>query len=334
MHHKDKISVLHDMLVVKGRMGLLRPEESSIWVSKIYSRQIDAATSLKKWGDRPFVITALLERSLRHSEGEGVVEAIRRLLYDLIGFDACAFDCSRLYFPYDQVESLGWLLELCSDDTKSKNSIHESLVEVAYLYYDCLKDWEQRGICKLKDWISHQAETLFQKNQAPSDDAQEQAYAIRKMAEPLASCLWLPLVSGSGMPSWRNLVQMGVNPRICALALAMAYMGPSYMKSTVEVARANGANIPVFSSAPIMPPDDAEVYYPITITRDAEAGVELDLILPGAKDWIDLNVPQKEFSPDDPTRFEFVENLVNDNEGMSRIYRGLDATDWNAANIS
>lgn len=127
---------------------------------------------------------------------------------------------------------------------------------------------------------------------------------------------------------------MGAPPGICSLALAMAYMGPTYMTSSLEEARARGVILPDLSRMPVRPSENTEVTYPITNVRDAEAGEALNQIFAGAKDWIDLfDVPHKEFDPDDSARFQFVENLVAENQGMRRIYHALDMSNWNPATV-
>lgn len=337
MNHEEKLVAIKDLLVLNGRIGLIRPEERQYWVTAIYQQQSAAVHSLGKWIERPMMVTALLHRWLQMDDGEGASQMVNYAMYQALGRDACILDFSKASYPFpsDQLQGLRHLLNVSENlsayTIERDIELWEYIRVVGYGYWLVLHTWQEQGKCKLEAAELTQIKERLENWPPPSDGAVRQAIDIFHVGRRLATCLWEQLSTRNWKPSWMELHQMNVSSPIITLALMMAYVGPGYLESTVAEARQMGVDIPAAPSLPIQIPWDQEnssVRHPINVSPNEEAGAILAAHFPGSYAWFNLEVPHREFSPEDPGIYEFLENEMRSNLQLQQVYSALDITSW------
>jgi hypothetical protein len=114
LKHVEKLAAIKDLLVLNGRIGLIRPEERQYWGVAIYRRQSESVHALKKWIERPMVVTALLHRWLQMDDGEGASDTVNYAMYAYLAEMSVLWIFPKPATPYskDQLQGLQNVLKL------------------------------------------------------------------------------------------------------------------------------------------------------------------------------------------------------------------------------
>jgi hypothetical protein len=284
------------------------------------------------------VITSLLKRWLQMDDGEGVTQTVNDSIYAALGIDACFLDCSKANYPFakDQLSGLEQLLRILElgipSEMLSRNPDALGMMQaVSRIYWMALCTWREQGACHVDIEALNSIGETIESWPRPDEEILNKAAQGFFSGRPMAQILWNQLSSRDWRSPYTELRNRDASSSSIAIALMMAYVGPCYLESTIEDARRMGVEVPEPENFPIAIPMDLRslrIRHSISIPPNAEIGDILHDVLPGSKAWLDLEIPHREFSPDEPALRDFLEDELTSNSGLQQAYEALNLENW------